>query len=185
MRTTILTALILCVATAASMTAQTAAQAPVTPAQDEQLAPAAAPENEDINIFLYKPRWGVGMQFGFLSGTGIAVRFHPESRFSAQFVAGGIKLSETMLWSFGVEGQFDFDIMADSRFYGLVGLGYHSVEKGDEQKLDAIFRVGLGIAYEWAISTKAVCFISLPFIYFIDPQQFYPFPQAGIIYYFR
>jgi hypothetical protein len=186
MKSVLLSAALILVLTQGALQAQFAAPAGA-PLRDAQPAPSlfSSPDDQQLNIFLYKPRWGVGLQFGLLSGTGLAVRFHPESRFSAQLAAGGIKISESMLWSVGAEGQFDFDIMKDSRFYGLVALGYHSVKDSTEQKLDATFRVGFGIGYEWAISSKAVCFITLPFVYWVDAQNFYPFPQAGIIYYFR
>lgn len=137
------------------------------------------------NIFTYKPRWGVGMQAGLLSGIGLGVRFHPVSRFAAQLIGGGIKLGDRFYASVGAEGQFDLDVMSDSRLYALLGLGYYSNGGDDDKKLKDPFRLGLGIGYEWAISSKMVFYGSLDFTYFPDSGGFLPLPQVGIFYYFK
>jgi hypothetical protein len=137
------------------------------------------------NIFTYKPRWGVGVHGGLLSGMGLGVRFHPQSRFSAQLVGGGIKIEDDLLATIGAEGQFDLDVMAASRLYALVGLGWYQDKRGDDEWGDNRWRIGAGIGYEWAISSKMVFLTSLNFTYFTNDGSFWPLPQAGIFYYFK
>jgi len=137
------------------------------------------------NIFTYKPRWGVGIHGGLLSGIGLGVRFHPDSRFSAQLVGGGIKLEEDFYATLGAEGQFDLDVMDASRLYALLGLGWYQDGKDDDEEGDNTVRIGAGIGYEWAVSSKMVFLGSLNFTYFTKTGVFWPLPQFGLFYYFK
>jgi hypothetical protein len=166
------------------------AQTPAPPASGgSELSLTSAPEDQEPdNIFTYRPRWGVGIQAGLLSGSGLGVRYHPLGRFAGQFVAGGFTASKKFIWSFGFEGQFDFDVMKQSRFYGLAGFGVYSTGTDDstsEAKLKAPVRLGLGIGYEWAMNNKMVFYIDLMFTYFAKESDFLPLPQIGMFYYFR
>ena len=127
--------------------------------------------------------WGIGLNAGLLSGMGVGIRFHPKGRFAAQIVGGGIKLS-TVLYSFGAEGQFDFDFLEKSRLYGYAGLGYYSNGKSGDDKLKGPFRAGLGVAYEWIIARSMVFNVNLGFTYFSN-GGFLPLPQVGLFYYFK
>jgi hypothetical protein len=137
------------------------------------------------NIFTYKPRWGVGVHAGLLSGIGLGVRFHPVGRLSAQLVGGGIKIDENFYASIGTEGQFDLDVMEGSRLYALLGFGWYQDTKDDDAEGDNPLRLGAGIGYEWAVSSKMVFLGSLNFTYFLKSGDFWPMPQIGIFYYFK
>lgn len=161
----------------------------VSAQETEKTEPAKDPtviqSSPQENIFTYKPRWGVGLQAGLLSGIGLGVRYHPVGRFAAQLVGGGIKLKDNFNASFGLEGQFDLDVMDQSRLYAMLGFGYYTNGADDSTKLVDPLRIGAGIGYEWAISTKMVFYGSLNFTYFLDSGDFWPLPQLGIFYYFK
>ena len=161
----------------------------VSAQETEKTEPATDPtvtqSTQQDNIFTYKPRWGVGLQTGLLSGIGLGVRYHPRGRFAAQFVGGGIKLKDNFNASFGLEGQFDLDVMDESRLYALLGFGFYTNGADDDSKLKDPLRIGVGVGYEWAISTKMVFYGSLNFTYYLDSGDFWPLPQVGIFYYFK
>lgn len=164
-------------------TASNAQNTPVSLRQSETVQLRFAPEDEG-NPFLTADMWAVGLQAGLISGSGLGVRFHPVGRFGAQLVGGGIKLGDLTTYAFGVEGQFDFDVMGRSRFYGYVGTGLYYVKDKDEKKLDGPWRLGLGVAYEWSISRKLIFNASGAITYFSDGTVL-PTPQLGLWYYFN
>jgi len=137
------------------------------------------------NVFGEKARWGVGLHAGLLSGWGLGVRYHPIGRMSLQAVGFAWKTSDYLISSFGVEGQFDLDIMDWSRFYTYVGTGFYSNGKSNGDELKSPFRVGAGIAYEWGITGKLVLNLNLGFTYFARSSEFWPSPQSALVYYFR
>jgi hypothetical protein len=162
-------------------------------AQQQTVTPSTVilqPTEEDI--FLTKDMWGVGLYGGLLSGIGLSGRYHPMGRFGLQLTAGAMKFGE-LAYSFGAEGQFDFDSKGRSRFYGYLGIGYYYFEKKvkdaagtetKENKLAGPARLGLGVAYEWAVSPKLIFNLNAAFTYFTD-GTILPLPQAGLIYYFK
>lgn len=140
------------------------------------------------NIFETTNLWGVGGYGGLLSGIGLSCRYHPMGRVGFQLTAGAIKFSD-MMYDFGLEAQFDFDSQGRTRFYGYIGGGYYYFAKEDSSKqktnrLKAPGRLGLGIAYEWAVSEKLVFNANLAFTYFTN-GDILPLPQIGIYYYFN
>ncbi len=163
-------------------------------AQQQTVTPTTVvvqPTEEDI--FLTQDMWGVGVYGGLLSGIGLSGRYHPKGRVGIQLTAGAMKFSE-LAYDVGAEGQFDFDSKGRSRFYGYLGLGFYYVEKTTkdaatgtekkENKLDGPLRLGLGVAYEWAVSPKLIFNLNAAFTYFTD-GTILPLPQAGLIYYFK
>lgn len=159
--------------------------------------PATAQIAEDEGaVFLSQTTFGLGLQAGLLTGSGVSFRVHPAGRFGVQVVAGGITLSERFFSSIGIEGQYDFDSDGRSRFYGFVGCGYYSngheapklTENGqyeDEERLAAPFRLGVGAAYEISLSRKLVFTPSLGFTWFVRDGDFWPLPQLALHYYFN
>jgi hypothetical protein len=143
-----------------------------------------APEGE-TNAFLTSDMWAVGLQAGLMSGTGLGVRFHPMGRFGGQFVGGGIKTGERTAYSFGLEGQFDFDVMDRSRFYGYLGGGFYHSKVTDGDNIKAPWRFGLGVAYEWSISRKLIFNASGALTFFSNGEGVLPLPQVGLWYYFN
>lgn len=163
-------------------------------AQQQTVTPSTVivqPTEEDI--FLTQDMWGVGLYGGLLSGVGLSARYHPRGRVGLQLTAGAMKFGD-LAYAFGAEGQFDFDSKGRSRFYGYLGAGYYYVERKTknaatgtektENKLDGPLRLGLGVAYEWAVSPKLIFNLNAAFTYFTD-GTILPLPQAGLIYYFK
>ncbi len=160
-------------------------------------SPTVAQTVEDEGaVFLSQTTFGLGLQAGLLTGSGVSFRVHPAGRFGVQVVAGGITLSERFITSVGLEGQYDFDSDGRSRFYGFVGCGYYSngheapklTDNGlyeDEERLASPFRLGLGAAYEISLSRKLVFTPSLGFTWFVRDGAFWPIPQAALHYYFN
>ncbi len=148
-------------------------------------------QQQEEDIFKTKTLWGVGGYGGLLSGIGLSVRFHPAGRFCVQLTGGAMKFNELM-YNAGLEAQFDFDSKGRSRFYGYLGGGYYNIvrefdkngTKEKENRLAAPARLGLGIAYEWAISEKLVFNLNAAFTYFTD-GTILPLPQIGFYYYFN
>lgn len=159
--------------------------------------PATAQIAEDEGaVFLSQTTFGLGLQAGLLTGSGVSFRVHPAGRFGVQVVAGGITLGERFFSSLGIEGQYDFDSDGRSRFYGFVGCGYYSnghdapkiMANGayeEEERLAAPFRLGLGAAYEVSLSRKLVFTPSLGFTWFVRDGDFWPTPQLALHYYFN
>ena len=147
-------------------------------------------KDKEANIFETETVYGVGLYGGLLSGTGVGFRYHPAGRFGYQIVAGILSLGDATPFDVGVEAQFDFDARGLSRFYAYIGAGYYDNGETDDpntseaEKLEAPLRIGIGIAYEWPISSKMVFNISGAFTYFTD-GTILPLPQAGIFYYFN
>lgn len=140
------------------------------------------------NIFQTSNLWGVGGYGGLMSGIGLSCRYHPIGRVGFQLTAGAIKFDDLM-YDFGLEAQFDFDSQGRTRFYGYIGGGFYNYTKQDsgkakENRLKAPGRLGLGIAYEWAVSEKLVFNANLAFTYFTN-GDILPLPQIGIYYYFN
>lgn len=146
---------------------------------------------QEENIFATKSLWGIGGYGGLLSGIGLSARFHPAGRFCAQLTLGAMKFDQLM-YAAGMELQFDFDSKGRSRFYGYIGGGYYYVGKEEEKNgvkekknnLKGPARLGLGVAYEWAISEKLVFNLNGAFVYFTN-GDIWPMPQLGFFYYFN
>ena len=138
------------------------------------------------SILLAHPRWAVGAQLGFVSGTGIGVRYHSLSRFSLQGVFGGFKVGKTKALSLGMELQFDFDAMPYNRFYGIIGgsINSYKSDQPDEQLNDPS-RFGAGAGYEYSLSEKIVLMGSLVVTYYAKSGDLFPIPQIGVFYNFR
>ncbi|MBL0173856.1 MAG: hypothetical protein IPP94_01075 [Ignavibacteria bacterium] len=149
-----------------------------------QTTPLASAPEDEANPFLSNDLWAVGIQAGVLSGYGLGVRFHPIGRFGGQLVGGGIKAGDVKTYSFGIEGQFDFDVMGRSRFYGYLGTGYYSYKGKDSVDLNGPWRLGIGVAYEWSVSKKLIFNASGAITYFSDGTVL-PLPQIGLWYYFN
>lgn len=148
------------------------------------------------DYYTEKMRFGVGAQAGLMSGMGIGVRVHPAGRMSVQVAGGALSGGESVMASFGAEGQYDFDWRERSRFYGFIGFGYYT--NGEEElteaagtwapgkedpRLKSPFRAGLGIGYEWDLSNVLIFSASVAFTYFSE-GQFLPLPQLGLYYMF-
>jgi hypothetical protein len=172
----------------------------VASAQEDYAEQTSKFKEKEPNVFEQETIWGVGLQAGLLSGSGLGVRYHPAGRFGFQLVGGYITLPSGLFtteksapFSIGAEGQFDFDARGLSRFYGYIGLGYYSLNKEDDEgtaedesadDLAGPFRLGLGIAYEWPLSSKIIFNANIGFTYFSD-GAFWPAPQFGLFYYFN
>jgi hypothetical protein len=141
------------------------------------------------NIFIIRPHWAVGFQTGLLSGVGIGVQYHSQSRISLQVVAGGYSIDATQAFSMGAEIQMDFDVTNFERLYGFVGGGYHSYKSNtrasDKESLSDPFRLGAGVGYDYAITEKIVFVGSLALTYYTKTHDFFPVPQLGLFYHFR
>jgi hypothetical protein len=162
-------------------------------AQDDYDKQTSTFETKDPHIFENQTIWGAGIQASLLSGMGIGARYHPPGRFGFQVIGGGFSLEHSTPYSFGAEAQFDFDARGISRFYGFLGLGYYSLGKDDdpdteedesEDKLEGPFRIGMGGAYEWSISSKMVFNVGIALVYHTNGAYF-PLPQASVFYYFN
>ncbi|GIV55289.1 MAG: hypothetical protein KatS3mg040_0057 [Candidatus Kapaibacterium sp.] len=136
-----------------------------------------------------QPYYGVGFQLGFVSGVGFSFRYTSPQRFALEVNAGYITAGKNRAWySFGIEGQYQFDNSLDSRFYGLAGLGYYADDKDSVGNvLSYPTRLGLGVGYEWFISRAAALALEVPVTFFIGEPgvQVFPTVQLGIVYYFR
>jgi hypothetical protein len=136
------------------------------------------------NIFQEKDMYAVGLQAGLMTGTGVAVRFHPMGRWGFQVVGGGMAGNVTSAYSFGAEVQFDFEADRRARFYCYAGGGFYAFKKHGDDKLESPSRFGVGIAYEWGVSRKLVFNVSGALTYF-ENGNFFPTPQIGMHYYFQ
>ncbi|MBI5647158.1 MAG: hypothetical protein HY962_09530 [Ignavibacteriae bacterium] len=147
-------------------------------------AQTSDPGTADANPFATKDLWAAGVHAGFLSGMGLSARFHPQGRFAVQLTGGGFKSGKVSTYSFGLEGQFDFDNVGRSRFYGYLGTGLYSWKDNGTEKLDGEWRAGIGLAYEWEVSKKLIFCANGAITYFSDGSV-YPMPQIGLFYYFN
>jgi len=136
--------------------------------------------------------WAVGAQYGLVGGTGLSIHYAMANRFSFELTGGYVTLADGM-WSVGVEFQYLLDNTSDSRFYALLGAGVYHLGNRDSNdvvtnQLSHPFRVGLGIGYEYFVSTKAALSLELPMVVFIPSgdsrAEVYPFPQLQFLYYF-
>lgn len=163
---------------------QTAPQGQVT------LRPAPQQERPPVALDV-EPYFGVGFQLGFLSGVGFQFRYTTPRRYALELNAGYITAGKNRSWySVGAEFQYQFDNSLDSRFYGLVGLGYYADDKETGNALSHPTRFGVGVGYEWFISRAAAISLEAPVTVFIPAEsdrniQVYPTAQIGIVYYFR
>jgi hypothetical protein len=146
--------------------------------------PAQAQLTEHEDYYLTKSHWGVGLQAGLLSGSGISIRFHPHTRYGFELNAGAWKGGDNLIASFGAEAQYDFDWSGRNRFYGFVGLGYYQNGKDDPDDLKGPFRAGFGAGYDWDISSAVIFSAELGVTWFTD-GIILPLPQIGISYLFN
>jgi hypothetical protein len=135
------------------------------------------------DYYLGKAHWGVGLQAGLLSGTGVSVRWHPKARFGFEINGGAFKGGDHLLASFGGEAHYDFDWSERNRFYGFAGFGYYQNGKDDPDMLKSPLRIGVGVGYDWDISKTVIFSVELGLTYFSE-GQFLPLPQVGISYLF-
>ncbi len=165
-------------------------------AQEDYAQQTTSFKEVDPNIFQNQTVWGVGLQAGLCTGMGIGVRYHPAGRFGTQLVGGPLALSDKTMYSVGAEGQFDFDARGLSRFYGYLGFGYYEngavddekttdKDEREEDKLKSPFRIGLGVAYEWPVSSKMVFNVNAAFTWFTGDGTILPLPQVSLFYYFK
>lgn len=134
--------------------------------------------------------YGVGLQAGLLSGSGLVARMHLPNRMGAQLGFGIIGIGDNMYWDIGGEFQYSFSSSNDDHLYGLAGAGYYYCSTSDTtsgNELDKPFRLGFGVGYEWFVSRNLVFNISLPITFFFggDKTQIFPLPQVGLSYYFQ
>ncbi len=134
--------------------------------------------------------YGVGLQAGLFSGSGILVRAHFPNRMGAQTAFGVIKLGDNTYWTVGAEFQYSFNNNVDDHFYGLIGGGYYYASTDDVEEtgneLNSPARFGFGVGYEWFTSRNLTFNITLPLIFFTgDETTILPIPQLALVYYFQ
>ena len=176
MRTTLLALFVLAIVPFAA-TAQTDTLKP--PTATATSSNTLASELDDENFF------GVGLQVGLATGSGVTVRYSLANRFV--FEVNGIYLAiNDPLWTVGFEGQYRLNTTTNSSLYALAGAGFYHAAKGDTNKLDAPIRIGIGVGYEWFISRNFSLALELPITIFIqDEIAVLPLPQLQVIYYFK
>lgn len=135
--------------------------------------------------------FGVGLQAGLLSGSGLTARIHFPNRIGTQAAFGIIKFGDNLYWSAGAEFQYSFNSNADDHFYGLIGGGYYYASTDEDDissgnELESPVRLGFGVGYEWFASRNLVWNITLPFTFFTgNKSTILPLPQLALAYYFQ
>ncbi len=183
MRTTLLALLFLAIMPLAAWAQTDTLKPPTAPATPSN---TLASELDDENFF------GVGLQVGLATGSGVTVRYSLANRFV--FEVNGIYLAiNDPLWTVGFEGQYRLNTTTNSSLYALAGAGFYYAAKSDTNelaeptnKLDAPVRAGVGVGYEWFISRNFSLAIELPVTIFIqDEIAVLPLPQLQVVYYFK
>jgi len=132
-----------------------------------------------------EPHWGIGLQAGLATGSGISVRYAFGNRFAAEVILGYLAI-QNPAYSFGVEGQFLLDDDENHRLYALTGMSLNRITKGDTNNLEAPARAGLGIGFEYFVSTQAAISGEVPITFFFqDKLQVFPTLQVQFTFYFK
>jgi hypothetical protein len=127
--------------------------------------------------------FGLGFFASPAGGIGLSFRHHLPGRLSYQVTGGVIKTSDHASYSIGGEIQYTLVRAPAHRVYAAGATGYYYSGPPEANELDAPWRVGLGIGGELAIGSGFTLMGDLLFTYFSDGALF-PFPAAGVFYYF-
>lgn len=132
-----------------------------------------------------EPHWGIGLQAGLATGSGVSVRYSFGNRFAAEVILGYLAI-QNPAYSFGAEGQFLLDDAFDHRLYALAGMSANRITKGDTNNLAAPIRAGLGVGYEYFFGTQAAISGEVPVTFFFqDKLQVFPTLQVQFTFYFK
>jgi hypothetical protein len=129
--------------------------------------------------------FGVGLAASLCSGMGLSFKHHVAKIPFAYQISGGVfKSSGTLLWDIGAELQYDLTVTATNRLYAVGGLGYYY--KGDStNELAGPTRFGIGVGYEFQLSTSINLSLNLMFTAFVPSGQLLPLPSGGLHVYFK
>lgn len=144
-----------------------------------------APSRSFVEGLAQEPHWGIGLQAGLATGTGVSVRYSFGNRFAAEVILGYLAI-QNPAYSFGAEGQFLLDDAFDHRLYALAGMSINRITKGDSNNLAAPVRAGLGVGYEYFFGTQAAISGEVPITFFFqDKLQVFPTLQVQFTFYFQ
>ena len=153
------------------------AQADSTPPKPPNTSLAAKLDQQDF--------FGVGLQIGLATGSGVSVQYSMSNRFALE-INGGYLAVQDPVWSVGFEAQFLLNNTSRSRFYALAGMSVNSVSAADTNKLDAPTRIGIGVGYGYFVSKHLCLAVELPLTIFLETDPLVlPLPQFQMLYYFK
>jgi hypothetical protein len=143
--------------------------------------------------FLRNPYYAVGMNFGLLSGTGLAARASWPGGLAGQVAFFAVSVpgeKYSTHFNIGGELQYSFNRNRSGRLYSLLGVGYYDTgyqdtTYGDGNAVANPFRIGLGIGYEYFTSPNFVISLSGAITFFPTTGEWFPIPEVGFFYYFK
>ncbi len=147
-------------------------------------------QSDAIPLILQKEEtyYGIGLQAGLATGSGVMFRAIIPERFAVEATIGVITLGDYTYFSSGLEGQFRLNPDDNNRIFLLAGGGFYSKNKGLGNSFSAPWRLGIGAGYDWLFGNhnNAMLGLEIPLtVFFDDKTTIIPTPQLSFMYYFR
>lgn len=156
-------------------------------AQDSPEAPVqSSSESQTVGSRLQSEDFfGLGLQTGLATGTGITIRYSNDSRLGGEVTLGLFALNRSYI-SLGGEIHYMLSNSSKYRFYALGGMSGNFVSNDGANLLNSPIRLGIGAGYEWFLSNSLTFGVELPFTIFLDsPISVLPLPQFQLMFYFQ